>query len=126
MLIDDIAQHLHNNGIGVLGTSLFKSYLPESPNTCIAIFDTGGLEPDLDITDIKNPTFQILVRDISYSLGKTKLDSIRTLLHGKSNTDLGVGGTNFFYIFAVAEGGHIGRDDNNRDEFSINFRCKTR
>jgi len=126
-LIDDIAQHLHNQGVGSLGTNLFKSYTPESPDACVTVLDTGGVEPDRDLPT-EDPTFQVFIRSSSYAAGKTKLDAVRTALHQQENTQLGLGSSAsyFYYIFAIAEGGHLGRDDVGRDIFSINFRCHIR
>lgn len=125
LLIDEVAQHLHNNSIGSLGTSLFKSYMPESPDACISVLDTGGLEPSIDIP-VTNPTFQVFIRSTTYSAGRNQLDSVRSVLHKQMNTQLVPNGIYFYYIFAISDGGHIGRDDNGRDMFSINFRCKRR
>jgi hypothetical protein len=123
-LIDDVADYLEDNGIGVVASSLFVSYLPESPDTCYAIFDTGGFAPDGEIVGMSNPTFQITVRDVSFGSGRNKLEAVKDCLHALRNTQ--VGDTYFWYILALQEGGHIGRDENGRDEFSINFRAKIR
>lgn len=124
-IIDDIATYLVNNSIGTaVGTDVFKSYLPDGDSgSVIGVFDTGGTEPDRDITDMTSPTFQVFVRANDYSTGKTLLDSIRSLLHGKIDTT--IGSTRFLWIHALAEGGHVGRSDDGQDEFSINFTCKT-
>lgn len=124
-LIDDVATYLENNSIGTVGTDIFKSYLPDNDgNPIIAVYDTGGPAPNIDITSLKNPTFQIFVRADTYSTGKATLDSIRSLLHGIIETQ--VGNTYFLNCFAQSEGGHIGRNENGQDEFSINFIAKTR
>lgn len=125
VVIDDVVQHLHNQGIGVRGTNLFRGYLPESPAACIAVLDTGGLAVGTDV-EIHEPTFQVFVRSTTYSLGRAKLDSIRAALHNQKNTRLVPNGVYFYTIFAITEGGHVGRDDNGNDMFSINFQCKTR
>lgn len=125
MIIDDIAQHLHNQSIASLGTSLFKGYLPDDPDTCIAVLDTGGVLPSRDIPT-KKPTFQVFIRATSYAAGKGKLDAVRAALHQQRNLQLIPSGTYFYYIYALAEGGHLGRDDNGLDLFSINFGAETR
>lgn len=125
LVIDDVIQHLHNNSIASSGVSLFRSYVPESPNAVVSVIDTGGLSPDIDLP-LKEPTFQVYIRNTNYSLGKAKLDSVRTLLHQKRNIQLVPNGNYFYFIYALAEGGHLGRDDNGRDLFSINFRAKIR
>lgn len=124
ILINDIAAYLATLGIGVVGTTIFKSYMPPTPDACIAVLDTGGVEPSHDIPT-KHPTFQVLVRSTTYALGKAKLDSIRSALH-QARGELISGQTYFYYVFALSEGGHIGRNDRGLDEFSINFQCLTR
>jgi hypothetical protein len=124
-LVSEIAQHIHNQGLGTLSTDLFYGYVPAEPDACIAVLDTGGMEPDTELP-ISNPTFQVLVRSTSYSLGRSKLDQIRDVLHKVQNEQLVGDGEYYYFIFALSEGGHIGRDENARDMFSINFRCKRR
>lgn len=130
-LIDDVAQHLHNQGIASLGTTLFQSYMPdkggdtENYDNLVAVYDTGGLLPD-PYLPTKEPTFQIMIRNTSYATGKSKLDAVRTALHQQQNVQLVPNGTFFYFILAQSEGGHLGRDESGRDLFSINFRCRTR
>lgn len=124
ILIDDIADYLEDLEIGIVGTTIFKSYMPPTPDNCIAVLDTGGVEPDHDLPT-KHPTFQVLVRSTDYATGKALLDSIRAGLH-QAKGELISGQTFFYYVFALSEGGHIGRNDRGLDEFSINFECLTR
>lgn len=122
-LIDDIATKLQTEGIGTVGTTIFKSYLPESVTNSLVVLDTGGTQPDKDLPT-KEPTFQIFIRAEDYSTGKALLESVRTALHQTKNTTLG--NTYFYFILAISEGGHIGRNEVGQDEFSINFRARTR
>lgn len=123
-LIDDIAQDLSNAGLGTVGVNIFKAYLPDKLAEAVAVFDTGGTQPDIYIPDIKEPTFQVFIRANDYSTGKNRLDSVRTRLHDVVNRTIGQ--TYFYFIQAISEGGHIGRNDRGQDEFSINFRAKIR
>jgi hypothetical protein len=119
-LIDDVADYLASNGVGTVATDIFVGFLPEEPNNCVAVLDTGGSTPDAYIPT-KSATFQVLVRSENYDVGKTKLNTIRELLHRKTNSNLGTGSNYLFYILAMSEGGHIGREENGLDTFSINF-----
>ncbi len=124
-LIDDIATYLQTNGVGTVGTDIFKSYAPDTDSgTVIAVLDTGGPKPDIDLISLKSPTFQIFIRTNDYSAGKSKLDTIRSLLHGKIGFT--AGSTYFLFLHAQSEGGHLGRNERGQDEFSINFIGKTR
>lgn len=122
-ILDDIAQFLVDSGIGTIGTNIFKSYLPDTVDTGLAVLDTGGPMPDRDLPT-KSPTFQVFVRGADYITGKAKLDAVRAALHQTKNTT--IGNTFFYYILAQSGGGHIGRNERGLDEFSINFICLTR
>jgi hypothetical protein len=123
----DIAQHLHNLGIGTLATTLFSSFLPDSEeNFIIAVYDRSGLAPDVDIPTDK-PRFQVFIRSKEYETGKAKLDAIFNALHKPHlNAVLVPSGTYFYYIHADSSGAWIGRNDADKDEFSINFTCYVR
>lgn len=122
-LIDDIAQYLQTAGIGTVGTNIFKSFMPDTVDTGLAVLDTGGVMPDPDLPT-KKPTIQIFIRGASYPLGKAKLEAVRAALHQLANTQ--VGDTYIYYCLAQSEGGHIGRNERGLDEFSINFVLLTR
>ena len=122
-LIDDIAAHMGNSGLGTVSQDIFKSYLPDNGDACLAVIDTGGPKPDIYVPS-KSPTFQVYIRAATYTAGKTKLAAVRALLHQTQNRT--IGSTYFYYIHAIAEGGHVGRNERGLDEFSINFICKTR
>lgn len=129
MIIDDIANYIIDEGVQIgttdlaLGTNLFKGYLPDDPDDCVAIFDTGGIEPDQELP-VGDPTFQVLVRSSDYEKAFNCIQSIATLLHQKRN--LTIESTYYYFIYLMGEPGHIGRDTSNRDEFSVNFHCKIR
>lgn len=121
-VISEIAEYLEDQGIGTRGTDLFYSRMPDkSTSPMVCVIDRPGPAPDVDITDIKSPNVQIIVRADDYDTGKAKLDAIRALLHRVVNTYLVSGGIYFRIIRAQSEGGHIGTNEAGKDEFSINF-----
>jgi hypothetical protein len=127
-LIEQIATYLDDDlNLGTLGTDIFVGYAPDSESTpagIISVLDTGGTEPSSYLPTFM-PTFQVFIRDVDYDTGRVVLDIVRNGLHQFEGT-LVVGQTYFYYILAISEGGHLGRDEAGRDLFSINFRCKTR
>lgn len=125
ILIEQVGQYLEDQGVGTVGTNIFLGYQPETPDNCVAVILTAGSTPSIDIPT-KEPRFQILIRNTNHETGNNKLNTIRDLLHQFKNSELVSGQTYFYYIFAVNEGGTIGRDPNGRDEWSINFYTKTR
>lgn len=124
-LIDDIATYLQVQGVGTIGTTIIKSWKPDIANDAVFVLDTGGMQPDHYIP-FREPTIQIFIRSSTYSAGKLKLDAVRSALHNKYNLELVSGGTTCLFIQALAEGGHLGRNERGLDEFSINFHLRTR
>lgn len=122
-MLDDLLAWAAGRGLGTVGTDLFGSYLPASPQAAIAILETGGPQPNKELP-IKKPTFQVMIRSADYPTGRAKLAAARSIFHGL-NSQL-MGSTFFFYIEAISEGGHLGRDTQGADLFSINFLCETR
>lgn len=121
--IDDLAIQLSNDTGYSIGNQLYKGNLPPIPDNAIAIIGRVGVQPSKYIPE-KNPAFQVLIRDTSYANGDAMLARVRASLQTK--TPQTIGSTYFFYIYAIAEGGWIYRDDNGRDLWSINFQCMTR
>ena len=121
----NIADYLQAQGVGTVATDIFIGYMADTPNSCIAIIESGGTEPD-PYLPLQEPTFQVLIRNTDFEAGQAKLLAVRNALHQLTATTLVVGGYYFYYILAISEGGHIGRDESQRDMFSINFRVKLR
>jgi hypothetical protein len=121
--IDDLAIQLANDTGYSVGNKLFKGNMPPTPDSCIAIINRMGIQPSKYLPE-KNPGFQVLIRDTSYPNGESMLARVRSSLQSK--TPQTIGSTYFFYIYVMAEGGWIGRDDLGRDLWSINFQTMTR
>lgn len=123
MVSVEIAEFLEDNSIGTVGANIFYSRLPDQPDNCIAVYDTGGIAPNRYVP-IAQPTFQIIIRNKAYATGKAIAESIVALLDRRMNEE--IGGTYFYSIFLMGEPAHIGADKKDRDEFSMNFVCKIR
>lgn len=127
-IIEQIATYLQDDlSLGTLGTDIFIGFMPDDSSTAdaiIAVLDTGGTGLNSNIADLKFPTIQIMIRDVDYDTGKAVLDSVRGL-HGLFG-NLVSGQDYFLKLHALAEGGHLGRDAQGRDLFSINFTAEVR
>jgi len=109
--------------LGTIGQDLFYAYLPGSPDTCVSIFDTGGWQKDPDLPR-KDITFQFRIRGATYDDAQA--------LAGKIYSYFCPDGLpkRLFYIdsFFVQQvlpmqpiPFYMGRDENDRDEFSWNM-----
>ena len=103
----------------IYAIDLFVAEMPESPDRCVTIIDSGGNDAESQYI-YERPTIQILVRgergEYEYDLAK----AIKDELHGTANET--VGGTRYVGIWAEGDILSLGQDENKRSLLSINFR----
>lgn len=97
-------------------SNVFIGNLPATPDNVVGIFNSGGYLRGLTESKLEEPTFQIRVRNISYAAGEAMCNTVKDLLHGNGTTKV-------LKIYQQGDILPLGRDQNNRSEFSINFRC---
>jgi hypothetical protein len=89
-------------------------------DTCIGIFATGGKIPTADLSGnllYREPFFQIIIRDTSFSSGWSRSEAILLYLTGKLHTV-----STIKYSFkAKSDILDLGKDEKQRSQFSINF-----
>lgn len=122
----EIASYLDDEGVGTYesetGRNIFRNRLPATPDDALAIFAIPGSQVPIgsrDVSTLQFPRFQIIVRSVSYDDGADMLAAVRTALHAKN--DITLPNWRVLKCMADQEGGPIGHDDQNRNEFAINF-----
>ena len=124
-LTADIKALLISAGVDTTN-NIFRNDIPDTPDSIIAIFDSGGYSSQFSLggstPDYEQPTFQIRVRSPSYDTAITKLEAIKTALDGITNRVIGA--RTYISIFLQSDILPLGRDDKKRCDFSINFVCK--
>lgn len=120
MLLDELAAYLETQALGTVGTDLFKGLLPDTPDACVALFETPGGPPGLtDSIDLRS--FQVRTRAAGYSDARQKCEDIFALLHGLHEQTLS--GARYVLVAAKQAPFSLGRDDRQRHEFAANFRA---
>ena len=127
MILDDAADLLSSGGIGTVGTNLFKGIMPDIPDACVAVFETGGLPPVHAMASavgqavVERPRIQVLCRaaQYDYATARTKAHDVYKLLDGLPARD--INGTAYKWIAAVQSPFFIGPDANGRVLISCNF-----
>jgi len=130
MLVVEMAKYLAEIGLGKLDETgangnIFVGVLPESPDECISLYPTGGqYSPTGEPYD--DPTVQIIVRGGQDPRTPAELaQSIYDALHGFRGGSFVDGGA---YIVSCrglqSAPAHIGRDENRRHEYSVNFQLR--
>ena len=117
----DIAARLASAGFGTLGTDLFINTLPATPDNCISVSGYAGSPPERthDTSGNARPGIQVRVRNTSAATGRTVIENIFNYLDGSGNVSLS--SVFFLSIDAVQSPFPMGKDENNRTEYSVNF-----
>lgn len=120
---EDVKDMLESSavGAGTYGTDLFISLMPPTPNACLAVFDTGGYDPQAGY-DYERPTVQVRIRGevFGYQAAWDKAKEVSTALHGLYNETWN--GARYVGIWQQGDIIFMGYDDNNRPLLSLNFR----
>ncbi len=127
MLAVEVGKYLHQEGIVTfnesgIGGNCFIAYYPSTPDVVVGIYPTGGREADFSL-GYDYPTIQIIVRGTSHPVvGFDLANSIFEKLQGLHHRELIPGGQWVVGCYCIQSGPiHIGRDSNNRHEYSMNF-----
>lgn len=66
--VSEITQFFQDQSFGTRGTDIFQDEMPEQPDACISVNQTGGSNPEHGFgvvgIDIERPTAQIKVRGV--------------------------------------------------------------
>lgn len=101
------------------GTNFFIGAEPDTPHNVVTIYDTSGWPPDPKL-DYENPTAQVRVRNKAYTTGWDLAHDIMQAIHNKNEETWN--GTRYLAVFADSDVLFIGRDEDERFIFTVNFR----
>lgn len=125
MISEEIADYLQSKGIGTVGTDLFVDHMPDAPDTCIAVFSTGGLEPDGKY-GYDDPTIEIMTRSLNVKTAFDKIASAYNQLQALTNVTL-ASGTRVINSYALQSNpANIGQDEKLRTRFTQNYHLHVR
>lgn len=129
MLSKQIALYLQSQSLGTVGTDLFYGFLPPSPDTLTTIFDTGG-EQGMMKLGYDYPTIQVRTRAAqgaaSVETAYNRLAAIYNVLHGLHGITLTDGTLVVDSTGLQSAPITIGKDEETRAEFTLNFRLNIR
>lgn len=123
-LLDDIGGYVNDNTAFTLGTDLFLSLLPESPDNGVVLIENTGVAPiftqgSTNLPKLERPEIQVLVRHTSYSTGRANAETVYRLLTQVTNAT--INGNLYQRIEAIASPALMERDVNRRVIFTTNF-----
>lgn len=121
MMVDDIAGFLQAAGVGTQGTDLFKYRMPDAPDSALCIYEDAGHPPEMVQEGIvyDNPSLQVMARDKTYSVARSKIESIVKLIGSLRNTQIGP--AKYLRVIPTQSPFPLGVDDQNRHRLVVNF-----
>lgn len=119
--IKDILDQDSSQNIGTFATDIFVSAMPDTPNACVCIYDTGPWKKGETNFTLWHPTIQILVRGAvgGYVAAYNKAADVVSVLHTITNEIWG--STKYHGIWCNGDILSLGYDEEKRPLLSINF-----
>ena len=123
-LLEDIGGYIDTNTSLTLGTDLFLGLLPETPSNCVSIFENSGVAPlftqgSAGLPVLEKPQLQFIVRDASYSNGRSVAETLYRLLTQVFNQT--INSNLYLRIEAISVPSVMDRDQTKRVLFTCNF-----
>ncbi len=105
---------------GAADWAIYIGAMPDKPDAAIGIFNTGGSAPNPQWL-IDFPSIQVRIRgnEGSYEDAYTKCIAIKSILLGLPSQD--INGDRWVSVSGIGDITELGRDQNKRPEFSVNF-----
>lgn len=121
MMLDDIATLLQTEGLGTVGTTIFKGHRPPTPDQCLTLYQYAGNPPRLvQGARYEYPGLQVWARSQDPSLPISMLEAVIDALHGI--TDYQTAYARYLIFVARQSPEAMGQDDLGRTEYVVNFR----
>jgi hypothetical protein len=125
-ILEAIGSKLQTDGIGTLGTNIFLSLMPDTPDVCVAVYEYAGLAP-LDTfgasvtVALDRPSIQVMTRASrnDYVTGRDKAVDVRNSLAKISNQSLS--GIQILRIAPTSAINSVGLDEKDRPLATISF-----
>lgn len=113
---------MESSKVGTEVANLYIMDMPDSPDTCVAVYQYGGVGPLQTFSNnmlIRKPRLQIMVRDPRSNIALDKINEIWELIVGVKEQS--VNGNWYHKTVAQGEPEEIGVDSKNRVQFTCNF-----
>ena len=116
-----IAQYLSLAGFGTTGTDIFINTRPNTPDNLLTVFGYAGsgILRTHDTSGNEQPGIQVYVRNASAGTARTNISNVLDVLDGLANTTMG--DRFFLNILANQSPTPLGKDENGRTQYVLNF-----
>lgn len=121
MILDDLSDFLTSGGMG----TVYKDYIPPSPDNAVAIYGAGGQSATFTMSGpcvLQEPRIQVSCRSTNLETAHQNARSVYQLLNGLRGRT--INGVFYHWIKADQEPVLIGRDQNARFTVACTYDIK--
>ncbi len=124
-ILDVVGSVLQTAGVGTLGTTLFLSRSPASPDACVTVLETGSGAPTYTFRSsgaaLTTTNVQVVARAAleDYPAARTKIESAVAAMEAVN--DISVSGTRLLRAELVGQPTPLGPDGNERPRIAATF-----
>lgn len=124
--LTDIAEHLEDQAVGTVGSTIFVGWLPDSPDAAVAVYDAGGV-PSPEGPDVPRAEHRLEVRAraATYALAEALALAVDAQLHGKAEVTANVT-TSIVWTRHDAPPARLEQDQRRRITFLGRYTMQTR
>lgn len=124
-VLEDLGGYLDSQTATLtLGTNLFYSLMPETVDNVVALYENTGAPPNFtmgstNLPQMERPQLQALVRNNTYSAGRTVAETVYRILTAIANQT--INGNQYLRVEALGMPTLLERDASKRVIFTLNF-----
>lgn len=124
-LLDALGARLVADGVGTLGTTIFLSFMPPTPDAVVVIYEGRGNGPEqtfgASVVAVERPAVRIIARAArnDYVAARTLMESVRASL-GDIRGET-ISGVNFQCVIATSDPYPMRLDDKERAQMGLDF-----
>ena len=134
MILDELAAYLATTGVGysTVGTDIFKGFLPDTPDSCLSVYEYAGLPSQKAMqlgagqAVVERPRVQITCRGTArdYSTPRSNAKTVWQRLDGLGAQDMSA--ITYLFVEALGSPFELMRDENERVVIACNYQVQKR
>lgn len=124
-MLEALADRLQSASVATIATDLYIGLMPNSPDTCVALYEYAGSPPMEVLVDntatIERPSVQVITRAgrNDYPTARALIENVRDTL--TDITDDTISGVRFLRVTQISSINALGVDENDRPRFSLSL-----
>jgi hypothetical protein len=117
-VLDSLGAYLQTQGAGTVATDIFYTRMPETPDACVALYESAGTGPDhvfgASVKAIDHQRIRVYCRAArnDYPAARAKAEAVRAILGAIRNTTLS--GLPILCVLTTSELYSVKRDNDER------------